>query len=148
MLAHVRIVDGRRWDPRRSGLALRMVLAAVLTPLMVLALLVVAVIMFPGRQVAWLVLALVVGSGVTFTAYRKQRPPPGTVLAEVDDPALFGVLSRLCGLADIAPPEVVLSEQRQPNSRLLGAVAASHPPLRARLDALHDLERAQQSRQV
>jgi heat shock protein HtpX len=93
-----------------------MVLAAVLTPLIVLGLFAVAILTFPGRQVGFLVFALVVGTVSTVIAYRKQRPPDGPVLTETDDPELFAILTRLCALANLPRPEVVLSNQRQPNS--------------------------------
>jgi heat shock protein HtpX len=99
---------------RRFGLAVRMVLVAVLTPLMALGVLVAIVVAFPGRL--WLAAALVAGVISTVVAYRKATPPPGTVISEANDPALIAVLNRLCGLADLARPEVVLSDQRQPNS--------------------------------
>lgn len=106
----------RRRGSRRFGLALRMVLATVLTPLLVLGLLVVIVTALPGRQLAWLAVGLVGGSVATAAAYRNSKPPPGTVLTESADPELFALLNRLCGLADLPRPEVVLSDQRQPNS--------------------------------
>jgi heat shock protein HtpX len=101
---------------RRFGLAVRMVLVALLTPLIVLGLLVALVAVFPGRQLIWLAVALVAGSISTAVAYRNAKPPPGTVISEITDPDLIAVLNRLCGLADMARPEVVLSDQRQPNS--------------------------------
>jgi heat shock protein HtpX len=101
---------------RRFGLAVRMVLVAVLTPVLVLGLLVAIVAMFPGRQLIWLAAALVAGSISTVVAYQRAKPPPGTVISEAEDPDLIAVLNRLCGLADVARPEVVLSDQRQPNS--------------------------------
>lgn len=101
---------------RRFGLAVRMVLVAVLTPLMVLGVLVAIVVAFPGRQVIWLAAALVAGVISTVVAYHKATPPPGTVISETDDPELIAALNRLCGLADLARPEVLLSDQRQPNS--------------------------------
>jgi heat shock protein HtpX len=111
MLARRRGTGGRRF-----GLALRMVLAAVLTPVIVLGLFAAAIAAFPGRQVGFLVLALIAGTVSTVIAYRKQRPPEGPVLTEADDPELFAVLTRLCALADLPRPEVVVSGQRQPNS--------------------------------
>jgi heat shock protein HtpX len=93
-----------------------MLLAAVLTPLIVLGLFAVAVVALPGRQLIWLVAALIAGTVATVVGYRKQKPPQGAALTEADDPELLAVLTRLCGLADLPRPEVVLSDQRQPNS--------------------------------
>jgi heat shock protein HtpX len=112
----VRLRRPREPQAGRVGLALRMVLATLLTPLMVLGLFAAAVVVFPGRQVIWLLLALVAGTVSTVIAYRKQKPPQGIVLTEADDPELFAVLTRLCALADVPRPMMVLSDQRQPNS--------------------------------
>jgi heat shock protein HtpX len=106
---------------RRFGLVLRMVVVAVLTPVLALGLLVVAFAAFPGRQVQWLVIALVIGVASTVIAFAKRKQPPGRVLTGHDDPELFAMLDRLCGIADIARPELVLSEQRQPNSWVVHA---------------------------
>jgi heat shock protein HtpX len=93
-----------------------MVLVAVLTPVMVVGLFVAAVLLVRGRQAYWLLFALFVGCVSAAIAYMKQKPPTGTVLTEREDPELVGLLHRLCGLADVPRPELVLSDQRQPNS--------------------------------
>jgi len=112
----VRVARGRRRGSGRFGLTLRMVLVAVFTPVMVLGVLVGIFAAFPGRQLIWVAVALAVGLISTFVANRKAEPPAGAVLSETDDPELIAMLNRLCGLANVARPEVVLSDQRQPNS--------------------------------
>jgi heat shock protein HtpX len=96
-----------------------MVLVAVLTPAIALGLLVAVALALPGRQLIWIIVALGVGSATTVIAYRNRKPPPGVVITENDDPDLVALLDRLCGLADMARPELVLSDQRQPNSWVL-----------------------------
>jgi heat shock protein HtpX len=45
-----------------------------------------------------------------------HKPPDGRVLAESDDPELFAVMDRLCAVSNMRRPELVLSDQTQPNS--------------------------------
>jgi heat shock protein HtpX len=106
---------------RRFGLALRMVLVSVLTPALAIGLLVTAVLVLPGRPAKWVVLVLVAGIVATLIRHAKSEPPPGTVVTEKEDPELAGVLDRLCGIADVPRPELVLSDQRQPNSWVVHA---------------------------
>ena len=93
---------------------MRMVLVAVLNPLIALGLLAAVFAFTPSRFVVGIVFGLVVGAAVRI--YQATKRPPGRVLSERDDPDLFAILNRLCALADIALPEVVLSDQAQPNS--------------------------------
>lgn len=93
-----------------------MVLVAVLTPLTALALLAAVVILLPDRFLLGLAIALGVGLVVRLVVHRKRKHLPGRVLHESDDPDLFALIVRLCALADIPRPELVLSDQRQPNS--------------------------------
>jgi heat shock protein HtpX len=93
-----------------------MVLVAVLTPLTALVLLAAVVIFVPSRFLIGLALALGASAVARLVMYRRQKPPPGRTLTEHDDPELFAVVERLCALADIPRPELVLSDQRQPNS--------------------------------
>jgi heat shock protein HtpX len=92
----------------------RMVLVAVLNPLIALALLAAVFVFTPSRYVFGLVVGLIVGTAVRVC--KRSKRPPGRVLSGPDDPDLFAILNRLCALADIARPEVVLSDEAQPNS--------------------------------
>lgn len=93
-----------------------MVLVAVLTPLTALSLLAAVAMLLPSRLLAGLAVALGIGMTVRMVAYRNAETGPGRVLTERDDPELFAVLDRLCAMADIRRPELVLSDQPQPNS--------------------------------
>lgn len=66
--------------PRARSLTLRMVLVAVLTPLVALALLAGVVILLPQRLLLGLVLALGVGSVIRVRALVVATKPPGRVL--------------------------------------------------------------------
>jgi heat shock protein HtpX len=101
---------------RSPSLTVRMVLVAVLTPLAAIVLLAAVVIFLPSRFLLGLAIALTIGTVVRLLAHRKRKPPPGATLTEHDDPELFAVVDRLCALADIPRPGLVLSDQRQPNS--------------------------------
>lgn len=101
---------------RSRALTVRMVLAAVLTPLAALGLLAAAVVLLPGRLLLALAIALCVGLIARLIAHKKRRQPLGRTLAEQDDPELFAIVNRLCALADIPRPDLVLSDARQPNS--------------------------------
>jgi len=99
--------------PRDAGLTLRMVLAAVATPLVVLAALAAIVALAPLRIDIFVGIAAVIGVGMALNDRERTRsaragsPAPPEVVATVE---------RLCLAADLAPPEVVVNAERQPNS--------------------------------
>jgi heat shock protein HtpX len=93
-----------------------MILVAVLTPLSVVLAFAAVVILLPRQFLFGLAVALCFGITGRMLAHGNRRQPPGKVLSERDDPELFTLLDRLCALADVGRPEVVLSNQRQPNS--------------------------------
>lgn len=92
-----------------------MVVVSVLTPLSALALLALLFILMSAGGRVWLVLGLYFGLWVTVSRMRSE-PPDRRVLTASDDPELFAVMDRLCAITDIPQPELVLSEQAQPNS--------------------------------
>lgn len=102
--------------PEDRSLAVRMVLVTALNPLGALALFAAVIIFMPSRYLAGLVFALIAGTVARAIKHAKRRLPPGRTLSERDDPDMFSILNRLCTLADVPRPEVVLSEQSQPNS--------------------------------
>jgi len=102
-----------------------MVLVAVLTPLVSLALL--ALLFFlPTTFQLGIVIALTIGVISWAVSYSNHRGTlHGRVLTEVDDPELLETVDRLCAIADIARPEVRLVNQRQPNSWVVQYRASS-----------------------
>jgi heat shock protein HtpX len=100
---------------RSRKLEARMVLVSVLTPVTALALLAALIIVFSGWQRFLLVVGLCVGLVVTVSRMLRN-PPDGRLLAESDDPELFAVMDRLCAMSDMPRPELMLSDQAQPNS--------------------------------
>lgn len=101
---------------RGRSLTVRMVLAAVLTPLFALGLLAGVVVLLPSRFLLGLAIALSVSLVVRLIARHRRRQPPGRKLTEEDDPELFVIVNRLCALADIPRPDLVLVGAGQPNS--------------------------------
>ena len=93
-----------------------MVLVAVLTPLIALAMLALLVLL-PGSFRLGVVIALAIGACSCAVSYgnRRQREL-GRAANEVDDSQLIQIVDRLCAIADIPRPEVRLVDQRQPNS--------------------------------
>jgi heat shock protein HtpX len=102
-----------------------MVLVAVLTPLVSLALL--GLLFFlPATFQMGIVIALTIGVVSWAVSYSNHRGRQlGRVLTETDDPELLEVVDRLCAIADISRPEVRLVNQRQPNSWVVQYRASS-----------------------
>jgi heat shock protein HtpX len=110
----------RRRDPfpPDRGLQARMVLAAIATPAIVFACLAALAALAPMRVDIGVAIAALVGVGMVLHD-RAQRPEP-TLVTEADAPALHAAVDRLCVLADLPKPEIVLENERQANSWLVG----------------------------
>jgi heat shock protein HtpX len=93
-----------------------MVLVSVVTPLAALGLLAAAIILVPRHWLFGLIAALALAPVTIALRQKRRKKPSGRRLSERDDPELFGILNRLCGLIDLPRPEVVLSEQSHLNS--------------------------------
>ena len=100
------------------GLQARMVLAAVSTPLIVLACAAALVAIAPLKLVGGFAVAAAIGIGGTI-AERRNRPPAATV-TPAQAPELHAIVDRLCVLADVPKPEIVIEPEAQPNSWLVG----------------------------
>ena len=100
------------------GLQARMVLAAVSTPLIVLACAAAIVALAPLKIVAAFAIAAAIGIGGTITE-RRNRPPAKPV-SPAQAPELHAIVDRLCVLADVPKPEIVIEPEAQPNSWLVG----------------------------
>lgn len=93
-----------------------MVLVAILNPLIAVGLFAVVVVFMPSRYLLGLVIGLTVGASARWIRQRTRPGPEGRTLSESDEPDLFAMVDRLCALADVRRPQLVLSEQDQPNS--------------------------------
>src|SRR4051794_24361206 len=99
--------------PRDPGLTVRMVLAAVVTPLVVLAALAAVALLAPVRIDVFVAIAAVVGVGMALNDRERTRSARAGSPAP---PELVATVERLCLASDLANPEVVVNAQRQPNS--------------------------------
>ncbi len=128
--------------PADLGLVARMVVAAVVTPLIVLAALALLVAEAPVRIIAFVAIAGAVG---TAGIVRERRAAhTGRTLTEADARGLHAIVERLCVLADLPKPELVLEDELQPNSWVAGIGAGGYrlhltKGLLDRLD-MHELE--------
>jgi len=91
-----------------------MVLAAVLTPLIVAAGVVALVLVAPFKLIAGFALASAMGA-VLAVRQRRERGHP-VALTPADAPDLHAMVERLCVVADLPKPRLVLERERQPNS--------------------------------
>ena len=96
------------------SLLVRMLLAAVLTPVLVIGLLLLVILALPQPILIGVVVALVLGVGGTVR--ERGRTPAGAIVGRQAAPELFATVERLCLAADLPRPEIVLETQRQPNS--------------------------------
>jgi len=101
---------------RSRSLAIRMVLIAVLAPLVPLGLLAVLIAVTPSRWLFGLVVGLILGMIVRLAKQIERMEQPVWPITEREAPELFGILDRLCALADMPRPQVVLTDEAQPNS--------------------------------
>jgi heat shock protein HtpX len=101
--------------PSDLALTARMLVAAVLTPAVVLAALVAAVLFAPAKLLVGLALALAIGMrAVASDRARARRTREEVSVAEA--PEVHAIVERLCVVADLPKPRIVLERERQPNS--------------------------------
>lgn len=95
-----------------------MLLAAIFTPLVVVAALGAVVLVAPTKLVIGVGIAAAIGmTGVMKERNRRPRAEPVSV---EDAPGLHAVVDRLCVLADLPKPEIVIEPEKQPNSWVVG----------------------------
>jgi heat shock protein HtpX len=100
------------------GLQARMVLAAIGTPAIVLAGLAAIVLLAPLKVLIVVGIAAVLGIGAT--VYDRQNRTQARPVEPHEEPALHAIVDRLCVLADVPKPEIVVEPEQQPNSWLVG----------------------------
>jgi heat shock protein HtpX len=100
--------------PRDTGLALRMVLAAVVTPLVVLAALAAIVAFAPLRIDVFVGIAALVG--IFMAANDRERTRAARAGTRPAPAELASTVERLCLASDLPRPEIVVNAERQPNS--------------------------------
>jgi heat shock protein HtpX len=112
-------VRRRELFPTDRGLVARMVLAAVATPLVVLAALAVVVAAAPTRIVVGVGIACAMGIGGALR--ERNAVARGREVSPAEAPELHAAVERLCVLADLPKPRIVVEDERQPNSWIVGA---------------------------
>jgi heat shock protein HtpX len=103
--------------PRDRALQLRMVLAAVMTPVLTVSSLVAILFLLPPALLLGVLLAC--AAGIVIVACEQGESPGGAVLAPGEEPRLQAIVDRLCVIADVRRPEIVLETERQPNTWLV-----------------------------
>jgi heat shock protein HtpX len=100
--------------PADRGLQVRMVVATLLTPMLVLAAIIAIVLWAP------LVITIVFALSVALCVWRavdiaRSRPWVRPLAAD-EEPQLHAIVERLCALSDLRKPFLVCDDERQPNS--------------------------------
>ena len=109
----------RELFPADRGLQARMVLTAVLTPTLVLALLALSALVLPARILVGLGIATLLGIGSVLA--ERRRTDAAHLLGAGEEPDLRAIVTRLCVVADLPEPEIAVDEERQPNSWIVDA---------------------------
>lgn len=130
----------RELFPVDRGLVVRMAVVGLLTPLLVVAALLAVVLAAPVKVAVGVGIALSLG---IFAAVKERRDRPAArTLAPADAPELHAALERLCVVADLPKPALVLEPERQPNSWVL-SLGRSHAQLHVTQGLLDRLEPAE-----
>jgi heat shock protein HtpX len=119
------------------GLVARMVLAAVGTPVVVVAALVAVVLIAPVKVVGFVALASVVGAVLAQRERARRSEARETTAAEA--PAVHAIVERLCLIADLPKPRIVIENERQPNSWIV-SLGRGHTRLHLTRGLLERLE--------
>jgi heat shock protein HtpX len=111
-----------------------MLLAAVLTPLVVVAAIAAVPLLLPAEFLVGVALALAIGIAI---ARHEPRRATGRAVTASEAPELHAMLDRLCVVADVRKPELVLEREAHPNSWVIDA--PGRPPRLHLTQALIDL---------
>jgi heat shock protein HtpX len=111
--------------PPDRGLQARMLLAMVVTPVVALAAFGAALALIPQARLTLLVVA---GMGVASARRSDERRISPPVLHPESFPEVHAIVERLCVLADLPKPDIVIEPESQPNSWVV-ARPNMHPRL-------------------
>src|SRR4051812_31624435 len=98
--------------PTDRGLVVRMVLAAVATPLVVVGAVALLALIAPLQIVGIVVIASIVGVGIAIRERRADAEAHETTPEEA--PAVHAIVERLCLVADLPKPRIVVEPEKQP----------------------------------
>ena len=127
----------RELFPTDPGLTARMFTAAVMTPAMLAAALVAVVVFAPWKLVAAVAVASVVG--IVAAARERGAAHQGREVGPSEAPELHAIVERLCVVADLAKPRIVVEDERQPNSWIV-SLGRGHSRLHVTQGLLERLE--------
>src|SRR5215217_2877118 len=99
------------------GLQARMLLTALGTPALVFGCVAAVVLFAPLKVLIGVGLAAVVGVGGTIR--QRWNPPSPLEVTPAQQPELHAIVERLCVLADLPKPDIVVEPEEQPNSWLV-----------------------------
>jgi heat shock protein HtpX len=99
------------------GLQARMLLTALGTPALVFGSVAAVVLFAPLKVLIGVGLAAVVGVGGTIR--QRWNPPSPLEVTPAQQPELHAIVDRLCVLADLPKPDIVVEPEEQPNSWLV-----------------------------
>jgi heat shock protein HtpX len=102
------------------GLVLRMIAVGLVTPLVVIGALIVAMVALSSFTIrAVIIVALCIGAWVAIRE-RVEASSRGRRLSPAEAPELHAIVERLCVVADLAKPALVLDSRAMPNSWIEG----------------------------
>jgi heat shock protein HtpX len=130
----------RELFPTDKGLLARMLVAAVLTPLVVIAALAVVVLVAPTKLVIGVGIAAI--AGVMLAVRERAESPRGREVGEAEAPALHAIVERLCVVADLPKPAIVIENESLPNSWIV-SLGREHARLHVTRGLLERLEPAE-----
>ena len=110
----MRVRRRRELFPTDYGLTARMLMAAVMTPAVLVAALVAVVAFAPTKIIV--VVAIASAVGVVGAVRERAAAAHGREVEPSDAPELHAIVERLCVVADLAKPRIVVENERQPNS--------------------------------
>jgi heat shock protein HtpX len=130
-------VHRRELFPLDRVLVARMIAAAIATPLVVAAALVLLVLIAPLKLLIGAAIAS--GVGLVLAIRERRRRPAPTELTAERAPELHAIVERLCVVGDLPKPRLVLEHERQPNSWIV-SLGRGHSQLHVTEGLLECLE--------
>jgi heat shock protein HtpX len=109
----------RELFPADRGLQVRMVVAAILSPAVAIALVVLLLLTLDWKAAG--ALALVTLLGVCGAVGERRKVADAVVLEPGQEPELQAIVDRLCVAADLPRPEIAVDDEAQPNSWIVDA---------------------------
>jgi heat shock protein HtpX len=126
--------------PTDKGLLARMLVAAVLTPLIVLAALAVVVLAAPTKLAIGVGIAAI--AGVAMAVRERGEAAHGREVGAGEAPELHAIVERLCVVADMPKPAIVIEDEAMPNSWIV-SLGREHARLHVTRGLLERLEPAE-----